>query len=251
MENFNDYSYIARQTGKVRQGIREAAKEAGRDESDVTLVAAVKYADDGEIAYLCGPGGVRDVGENRVQQLLAHYEALPNRDEVRFHFIGTLQKNKVKYLIGKVCMIHSVDSAELAQEIERRCEKAGCTMDVLVEINSGREENKSGVMPEQAGELCLAIAGMPHLRLRGFMTMAPVCQSAGEYRNYFRETYRLCLDIWTEKLHNIERPVFSMGMSQSYREAILEGATMVRVGRTLFDRSGSGENEETTVNGGA
>jgi pyridoxal phosphate enzyme (YggS family) len=127
-----------------------------------------------------------------------------------------------------------VDSLHLAQEIERQCAKTGREMDVLVEINSGLEEAKSGVAPDEAAELALAVTEMPHLRLRGFMTMGPKCTSDEEYRKYFSETSRLALDIWTKKLHNIGNPILSMGMSDSFSAAIAEGATMVRVGGRLF-----------------
>ena len=130
-------------------------------------------------------------------------------------------------------MIHSVDSVPLAEEIERQMAKRGKTMDVLVEINSGNEESKSGVAPADAPALAAEIARMEHLCLRGFMTMAPKCEKTEEYRKYFRETYKIGLDIWQKKLHNIGSPLFSMGMSASFPVAIEEGADFVRVGRRL------------------
>ena len=154
-------------------------------------------------------------------------------ENVRFHFIGTLQKNKVKYLADRAVMIHSVDSLPLAEEIERQMAKRGKRMDVLVEINSGNEASKSGVSMSEAAELCEEIARLPHLNLRGFMTMAPKCEKNEDYRKYFRETYKIGLDIWAKKLHNIGRPIFSMGMSASFPIAIEEGADFVRVGRRL------------------
>jgi pyridoxal phosphate enzyme (YggS family) len=149
-----------------------------------------------------------------------------------------LQTNKVKYLVGNVDVIESVDSERLAAEIDKVSKKKNTVTDVLCEINSGREPNKSGVMPEDALELCEKIKDFPNLRLRGFMTMAPLGSTSDEYRKYFRETCRLSLDIWRKTIHNIERdPILSMGMSGSFEEAILEGANTVRVGRSLFEKN--------------
>ncbi len=221
---------------RVRERIRaatERSRERFPEREDVLLLAAIKYTDAEHVNYLHRTLGITDVGENRVQQLLERWELL-DREGLRVHFIGTLQSNKVKYIIDKVCMIHSLDSLSLAKEIERQAAKRDLVMDVLVEINSGREENKSGLLPEEAAEFCRSLAAFEHIRLRGFMTMAPNCEKNEEYRKYFQETSQLCLDIWQKKLHNIGRPILSMGMSNSYEVAIEEGATIVRVGRTLF-----------------
>ena len=224
------FSYVDENLSAIRARINAAEERSGRGE--VTLLAAVKYTDVEHINYLHSLG-VNDIGENRVQQLLEHWELL-NREDLRVHFIGTLQKNKVKYIIDKVSMIHSLDSLSLAAEIEKQAAKHGIVMDVLVEINSGMEENKSGVAPEDAAKFCLALGQFSHLNLRGFMTMAPKCEKNEEYRKYFRKTSQLCLDIWQKTLHNIGRPILSMGMSDSFEVAIEEGADIVRVGRALF-----------------
>ena len=220
--------------------IRAAEAEAGREAGSVKMIAAVKYADDGEIRALCELG-VRELGENRVQQLLAHYEALGEaREGVRFHFIGSLQTNKVKYIIDKVAMIHSLDSERLAAEIEKQAAKRGIVMDVLVEINSGEEENKGGLAPAEVEEFCARLSEYPHLRLCGFVTMAPKCDKKEDYLKYFQRTYKQVLDIWTKKLHNInrsEKPILSMGMSESFEEAIASGSDLVRIGRGLFVRT--------------
>ena len=225
-----DYSYVDQNLSAIRARIDAAAKRSNGQE--VTLLAAVKYTDVEHINYLHSLG-VNDVGENRVQQLLEHWELL-NRENLRVHFIGTLQKNKVKYIIDKVSMIHSLDSLSLAAEIEKQAAKHDIVMDVLVEINSGMEENKSGIAPEEAADFCQALGQFSHLNLRGFMTMAPKCEKNEEYRKYFHKTSQLCLDIWQKKLHNIGRPILSMGMSDSFEVAIEEGADIVRVGRALF-----------------
>lgn len=223
-------SYVDQNLAAIRARIDAAAQKNGGRE--VTLLAAVKYTDTDHINYLHGLG-VNDIGENRVQQLMEHWEAL-DRTNLRVHFIGTLQKNKVKYIIDKVSMIHSLDSLSLAAEIEKQAAKHGIVMDVLVEINSGMEENKSGISPDDAAAFCQEIGQFPHLNLRGFMTMAPKCEKNEEYRKYFRKTSQLCLDIWQKTLHNIGRPILSMGMSDSFEVAIEEGADIVRVGRALF-----------------
>ena len=229
-----DFEYIKKNTEYIRGQIAEAERASGRDAGSVMLLAAVKYADAEEIDYLCGHMGVKDIGENRVQQLLAHYEALEGREDINWHFIGTLQTNKVKYIIDKVCMIHSLDSVKLAAEIDRQAKKHGKIMDVLVEINSGEEESKSGVLPADAEALCLKLGKFENLRLRGFMTMAPKCEKNDEYLKYFQQTYAEVLDIWTKKLHNIDRPIISMGMSESFPQAIECGSDIVRIGRSLF-----------------
>ncbi len=217
----------------VRRGIAEAAHRAGRDPSEILLLAATKYASAEQINAL-PTLGVHDIGENRVQALLEKWDAL-DKQALRVHFIGSLQKNKVKYIADKVCMIHSLDSVELAREIDKQCKKHGRVMDVLVEINCAGEESKGGVAPGQAEELCLALAQFEAIRLRGFMTMAPKSDEKAQYHKYFGETFDLCLDIWTKKLHNIGIPmIMSMGMSDSYDVGIACGSTLVRIGSSLF-----------------
>ena len=229
-----DFSYLDRNVADVRARIDKACADAGRTD-EVTMIAAVKSGEVDEINYLHRALGVNDIGENRVQQLLDRYEKL-DREGLRIHFIGHLQTNKVKYIIDKVHMIHSVDSERLAAEINRQAEKHGIVMNVLVEVNVGREENKDGVMPEDAAALCLAVTRYPNLSLKGLMTMAPVCEEKSDYRKYFDEISALALDIWAKTLDNKESPVLSMGMSGSFPEAIASGATAVRVGRRLFGK---------------
>ena len=231
----SDLSYMNENLAEIRARI-DAAKACRPKEyadRDVTLLAAIKYTDAEHVNYLHRVLGVTDVGENRVQQLLARWDAL-DREGLRIHFIGTLQSNKVKYIIDKVCMIHSLDSLSLAREIEKQAAKRGLVMDVLVEINSGCEESKSGLCPDEVADFCAALSEFPHIKLRGFMTMAPKCEKNEDYRKYFQETSRQCLDIWQKKLHNIGRPILSMGMSGSFEAAIEEGADIVRIGRALF-----------------
>ena len=231
----SDLSYMDSNIRAIRERIEAAkARRTGEAaENDVTLLAAIKYTDAEHVNYLHRVLGVNDVGENRVQQLLERWDLL-DREDLRVHFIGTLQSNKVKYIIDKVCMIHSLDSLKLAAEIDRQAKKHGLVMDVLVEVNSGEEESKSGLMPSEVEEFCLALSQFSGLRHRGFMTMAPKCEKKEEYLKYFSQTYAQVLDIWTKKLHNISRPIISMGMSESFEQAIACGSDIVRVGRGLF-----------------
>ena len=229
-----DFSYLDRNIDGVRQKMATARAAAGR-EDEVTLLAAIKSADVDEVNYLHRKHGVCDVGENRVQQLLSRYDAL-DKENLRIHFIGSLQTNKVKYIIDKVYMIHSLDSLRLAAEVDKQAKKHGLVMRVLAEINSGREESKGGLLPEEVESFCLSLRDYPNLKLCGFMTMAPKLERKEEYIKYFQEFSQLSVDIWTKKLDNKERPVLSMGMSESYEEAIACGATVVRVGRTLFEK---------------
>ena len=225
------FDYIERNVSDVRARMDAACKSAGRGD-EVMLLAAVKYATVEEIDFLRSIG-VRTLGENRVQQMLSHMEALDCSD-LEFHFIGTLQTNKVKYIIDKVKMIHSLDSLKLAAEIDRQAKKHGIVMDVLAEINCGEEESKTGLLPSEVEQLCTELSQFENIRLRGFMIMTPKCDKKEDYLKYFQQIYTQVIDIWTKKLHNIDSPVLSMGMSDSFEEAIACGADIVRVGRTLF-----------------
>ena len=226
-----DFSYLDRNVAEIRRRIDVVCEGAERE--GVMLLAAVKYAECEEIEYLTHTLGVREIGENRVQQLLEHAERVDLSD-VNIHFIGKLQTNKVKYIIDKVKLIHSLDSEKLAAEIDKQAKKHGIVMDVLVEINCGEEESKSGLLPEDVETFCEQIKAFSNIRHRGFMTMAPKCSEKSEYLKYFEQTYAQVIDIWTKKLHNIDRPIISMGMSDSFEEAIACGSDIVRIGRSLF-----------------
>ena len=230
-----DHSYIDKNVARIRAEIDGACRSEGLPSDGITLMAAIKSADVDEINYLHRVLGFNDVGENRVQQLLEHYDAIKD-DSLRIHFIGTLQTNKVKYIVDKVDMIQSLDSDKLAREIEKQAAKIGRVMDVLIEINSGSEISKSGVEPEETRDFAHRITSgdYPHLRLRGFMTMAPRCEDKSLYHKYFSQTRDLCTDIWYNKLKRSDDPILSMGMSESFEQAIAEGSTLVRVGSMLF-----------------
>ena len=229
-----DYTYIDRNLSRVREDLKRACEEGGHPPDGVLLTAAIKSAEVEEINYLHRTLGVHCVGENRVQQLLERYDKL-DREGLSIHFIGTLQTNKVKYIIDKVDMIQSLDSEKLAREIEKQAAKVGRVMDVLIEINSGSEINKSGIPPEELREFAHRVVSgdYPHVRLRGFMTMAPKSTEA-EYRAIFGRVRELCRSVWAELPMAQEPMELSMGMSESYVPAAAEGATMVRVGRGLF-----------------
>ena len=175
---------VADNLADIRKRIAEAEKRSPIG-SGVTLLAATKTVPADVINYAVGELGITDIGENRVQELLDKYDAL-DRDKMNIHFIGKLQTNKVKYIVDKVCMIHSVDSLKLAAEIDKRASAIGRVMDVLVEINVGYEENKSGIPPEQAEEFLEQISGFSSLNVRGLMTIAPICEKKSDYLQYFK-----------------------------------------------------------------
>lgn len=195
----------------------------------VSLLAATKMQSGEDINYLISKG-VKIIGENRVNELIEKYDSYDKSAEL--HFIGTLQKNKVKYIIDKVSLIHSLDSFSLAEEISKRATKIGRVMDVLVEINSGREENKGGILPENLGEFLNSLKVLSGVRVRGLMTMAPRCEKSEDYYKYFS----LTKELFDEFFKGDENAILSMGMSESYKEAIECGATLVRVGSKIFGR---------------
>ena len=228
-----DHSYIDKNLENVRKRIADAAARAGRDASKITMLAAIKSADVDEISHICQKCGVTAIGENRVQQLTERYEKL-EEPSVEWHFIGSLQTNKVKYIIDKVSLIHSLDSERLAEEIQKQAQKRSIVANVLVEINSGGEESKGGIDPASVADFCVSLGKYPNIRLCGFMTMAPRCEDKKDYYAYFNNTKRIADEVWHSVLGLDGEPVVSMGMSESFEEAIECGATMVRIGRCLF-----------------
>lgn len=236
-----DHSYIDKNIASVRKKIDEAAARVGRDPASITLLAAIKSADTEEIRHLYECCGVCVVGENRVQQLTERYDKL-DTSKAQLHFIGSLQTNKVKYIIDKVSLIHSLDSERLAQEIQKQAQKRDIIANVLVEINSGGEQNKGGIDPDSAADFCSTLARYPNINLCGFMTMAPRCENKQDYYPYFEKTREIALDIWHNTLGKDGEPIISMGMSESFEQAIECGSNMVRIGRCLFDRDGAQRN---------
>lgn len=215
----------------IKSNISAAAAEAAAH--GATLCAVIKTRTNEEIDFAVRECGVRVVGENRVQELLEHYPTL-DAAGAEIHFIGHLQKNKVKYVVGKISMIESLDSVPLAEELEKHLARTGITLDALVEINIGREAQKSGVMPEELGEFLDALASFPHINVRGLMTVAPKCEDLSDYDAYFAQTKKLFDTVFKEKCKNVSSPVLSMGMSESYGRALAHGSTEIRLGTKLF-----------------
>lgn len=225
-------STISENIARIRREIDEAASETGRRGSDITLVAATKM-NDAERVREAVAAGIDVCGENRVQELLEKYEqgAYEGRP---LHFIGTLQTNKVKYIVGKVDVIQSVNSEKLAREISKCAEKIGIVQDILLEVNIGGEENKSGADPESVFSLAEAVSKIPAVRVRGLMTIPPISDDARTQKSFFLKMKQLFIDIGAKKYDNISMEFLSMGMSADYKEAIRCGANMVRVGTGIF-----------------
>ena len=217
---------------RVLDQIEQAALRSGRRPQDVTLLAATKTVPVELINYGIFRG-LAQIGENRVQELLDKYDAL-DREHCQVQFIGQLQTNKVKYLTGRVSCIQSLDSVKLAREISRQGEKAGAVMEVLVEVNIGREENKGGVDPDQLYEFIDEIRRMPGLAVHGLMAIPPICSSKAEAKRYFSRMAQYYVDIKGKSMDNVSMECLSMGMSSDFPEAVECGANLVRVGSSLF-----------------
>lgn len=213
----------------------EAAKKTRGGDKPVTLLAATKTVPAEDICYLIENCGLKLCGENHAQEFTDKYDAV-RAAGAEMDFIGHLQTNKVKYIVGKARLIHSLDSIKLAEEINSRAEKLGVEQKVLVEVNIGEEENKTGVNPGEVGEFLKELETYPAIKVCGMMTMAPKCEEINEFRKYFKESYRIFLDFFAKKTHNIGEPVLSMGMSDSFECAIEEGADIVRLGSIIFGK---------------
>lgn len=227
----NEKKILEERFEAVRAQITEACRQSGRTEEPL-LMAATKTVDPQRINYAIEHLGLTDIGENRVQELLEKYPYY-NRS-ARLHFIGKLQKNKVKYIIDKVQLIHSVDSIALGQEIQRQCEKKDLHMDVLLQVNTGREPQKAGFFPEELESALTAFSAFERVHVKGLMAVAPICEKKSDYLHYFGETSQNFIDFSQKKLHNIDMSVLSMGMSGSLFEAVACGSTLVRIGSALF-----------------
>lgn len=216
----------------INEKIAEAAMKAGKTRDDITFLSATKTVEPKYINYAISLG-LSYIGENKVQELLSKYDQY-NLENCSLQFIGHLQSNKVRQIVGKVDLIQSIDSMKLAKEVSNCSLKNNITSDILVEVNIGKEENKSGVMPEMLEELVEEISTLPAVNVKGLMTIPPICEKKDEIRRYFEKMNRLFLDISSKKLDNVSMDILSMGMSSDYYEAILEGANMVRIGSALF-----------------
>lgn len=224
---------IAQNVARIQEEIAAAARRSGRDPAEITLIAATK-TQTSEIIRQGIAAGITHCGENRVQELLPHLEDDAYAGST-VHFIGHLQTNKVRQVVGEVSLIQSVDSARLLEEIEKQAEKRGITQDVLLEINIGREENKGGIFPEFLPDLVESTKAFSHVRLRGLMCIPPADADEGNLRTFFAQTRQLYVDTRNKMGdNNPDIDCLSMGMSGDFSLAIEEGATMVRVGTALF-----------------
>ncbi len=216
---------------EVEQKIKAACLRCGRSRDDVLLVAVSKTKPV-EMLQEAYDAGVRDFGENKPQEIKEKYPQLP--DDIKWHMIGHLQRNKIKYIIDKVCMIHSVDSLRLAEAIDEEAAKHGIIMPVLVEVNVAKEASKYGIMPEETENIIRQISTLKHICVQGLMTIAPFTENAEENRIHFRNLNKLYVDIKEKNIDNVNMCNLSMGMTGDYEVAIEEGATMIRVGTGIF-----------------
>ena len=222
---------LKNQLEEVEKQIQKACDRSGRSREEVTLIAVSKTK---PIAMLqeAYDLGVRTFGENKVQEFTEKYEALPK--DIHWHMIGHLQTNKVKYIIDKVDLIHSVDSLKLAETIEKEAAKKNCIANILIEVNVAEEESKFGLQIDEVIPFIEKISTFSHVRVRGLMTIAPFVENAEENRSIFANLHKLSVDITEKNIDNVNVNILSMGMTNDYQVAIEEGATMIRVGTGIF-----------------
>lgn len=224
---------------EVREKIRQACQKSGRREEDVTLISVSKTKPV-EVLREAYEAGSRDFGENRVQEIMEKYGQMP--EDVRWHMIGHLQKNKVRQVIDKAVLIHSVDTVELAEQIEKDAAKRDLTVDILLEVNVAEEESKFGFRTEEVEAAVMKIKEFPHVHIKGLMTIAPFVSNSEDNREVFKKLYQLYVDIRSKNIDNVNMSVLSMGMTGDYEVAVEEGATMIRVGTGIFGaRTRNGE----------
>lgn len=226
------YSAIEENIKYIREDIAEAAAKSGRSLDDISLMAVTKTVESKFINHAIA-NGIGMIGENKVQEFLLKEPEL-NLSNCRAHLIGHLQSNKVKKIVGKVETIQSVDTVSIAKEIGKRSVEADVLTKVLLEVNVGNEDSKFGFMPEEVFEKACEIAGIPGICIDGLMCVAPICEKDAEIRAVFSNMRRLFIDIGAKKMDNINMNVLSMGMSGDYKQAILEGANLVRIGSAIF-----------------
>lgn len=222
---------IAENLKTVRTKIETSCKVSGRSPREVTLIAVSKTKPV-EMLKEAYEQGCRHFGENKVQELVEKYDAMPK--DIKWHMIGHLQRNKVKYIVDKVYMIHSVDSLKLAEEISKEALKKNVTVSILIEVNVAGEETKFGVSPSGAEELIREIAVLPGVSVKGLMTIAPYVDNPEDNRQYFVALKQLSVDISRKNIDNVTMNVLSMGMTGDYAVAVEEGASFVRVGTGIF-----------------
>lgn len=216
---------------QVHDNIEKACRKVGRDPGEVTLIAVSKTKPV-EMLREAYDAGERVFGENKVQEIMDKYDLLP--EDIQWHMIGHLQRNKVKYIVDKVSMIHSVDSVRLAQTIEQEAAKKNVCVPILIEVNVAEEDSKFGLKMEEVIPLLEEICTYPHIQVKGLMTIAPFVEDPEENREVFQKLRKLSVDIAEKNINNITMSVLSMGMTGDYEVAVQEGATMVRVGTGIF-----------------
>lgn len=222
---------IQRRYEEVQKKIEDVCRRCGRKREEVTLIAVSKTKPEQSVRELYDMGE-RNFGENKVQELTGKYENLPK--DIRWHMIGHLQRNKVRYIVDKAVLIHSVDSFRLAETISREAQKHRCTAHILLEVNVAQEESKFGMSVDEAPELAAQIAELPNIQIEGLMTIAPFVENPEENRPVFQKLRNLSVDIREKNINNVNMAVLSMGMTNDYEIAIEEGATMIRVGTAIF-----------------
>ncbi len=215
----------------VQQNIANAAARGGRNPQDITLIAVSKTKPVDMIRQIYDEG-IREFGENKVQEIVSKYGALP--PDIHWHMIGHLQRNKVKSVIDKACLIHSVDSLRLAAQISQEAVKKQITVPILLEVNIAGEETKYGFSAIETGKVLPQIAALPNITVRGLMTSAPFVDNPEDNRQYFRQMKQLCVDLKAKNIDNTSMDFLSMGMTNDYQVAIEEGATHIRVGTAIF-----------------
>lgn len=223
---------VAARIEAVRRHVADAADAAGRDPADIRIVAVTKTVGIEDIRHAAN-AGMEDFGENRVQEFLGKYGLFPA--PIRWHFIGSLQTNKVKDVVGRAFLIHSVDSEKLLVEVARRAGEAGVVQDVLLQVNVSGEQSKHGFIRDEVHDVLVAASGLEHVRVRGLMTMAPF-ERPESVRWVFRDLRELRDSLREIPLNGVELDELSMGMTSDYRVAVEEGSTMVRIGRAIFGR---------------
>lgn len=225
-------SHVTENVRELLAEIRQAAIDCGRDPADVTLMAVTKTVAP-ELVNEAIANGIVLLGENRAQELLEKYDSY-DKENVDIHFIGHLQTNKVRQIVDKVSMIHSVDSLHLAEEINKQAAKHNKVMNILVEVNIGDEESKSGVAAEELEPLLLEIARLKHISVKGLMCIPPICENNEASAHYFAKMQQIFIDMKQKKLDNISMSILSMGMSNDYKAAIQYGSNIVRIGTAMF-----------------
>lgn len=216
---------------EVQENIRKACERSGRNPEDVTLIAVSKTKPVSDIEQIYA-AGIREFGENKVQEMNDKQKVLPG--DINWHMIGHLQRNKVKYIVDNVAMIHSVDSVRLAEEISKEAVKKNVAVDILVEVNVAKEESKFGLYTENVGQFVEQISKLPGINIKGLMTSAPFVDNPEDNRQYFKKLKDLSVDINAKNIDNVHMDFLSMGMTNDYVVAVEEGATHVRVGTAIF-----------------